>query len=101
VTQTPTERSLIPRGRDSGMTGKRWVQRHAARPNFGTALSQKRITSRLIQKRRELLIADYQRLMTLFCAWHGHCNRGLPSEKTFESSERPKRFSLETKGEKL
>src|SRR6266404_66049 len=33
-----------------------------------------------------------------FGAWHGHCNRDSRNEKTFESSEWSKRFSLETKG---
>jgi len=36
------------------------VQRHAARPEIGTALSQKRITPPLVKKRRELLAADHE-----------------------------------------
>src|SRR6266699_361683 len=36
-----------------------------------------------------------------FGAWHGHCNRDIRNEKTFESSEWSKRFSLETKGKKI
>src|SRR5258708_12102118 len=37
-------------------------------------------------------------LKLCFGAWHGHCNRDVRNEKTFESSEWSKRFSLETKG---
>src|SRR6266568_6188669 len=41
-----SERSVTP----FGMTEKRWLRPDAARPEIGTALSQKRITSRLIEK---------------------------------------------------
>src|SRR6266404_8751527 len=40
-------------------------------------------------------------LKLCFGAWHGHCNRDIRNEKTFESSEWSKRFSLETKGKKI
>src|SRR5260370_34882820 len=40
-----------------------------------------------------LIISD---LGLCFGALHGHCNRSSRNEKTFESSERSKRFSLET-----
>jgi len=36
-----------------------------------------------------------------FGAWHGHCNRSSRNEKTFESSEWSKRFSLETTGKEI
>ena len=36
-----------------------------------------------------------------FGAWHGHCNKESRNEKTFESSEWSKRFSLETKGKTM
>ncbi len=36
-----------------------------------------------------------------FGAWHGHCNRDCQNEKTFESSEWSKRFSLETTGKPM
>ena len=62
-------------------------------------MSHNRITSRFARKRREVLVADHQRLRTLFWPVARMLRYGIFEMKNFESSERPERFSLETKGE--
>ena len=61
-------------------------------PNLGRRSPGSGSLRKSLDRARKVLAAVYQRLITLFTAWHGPCNRRR--KKVFESSKHTNCFSL-------
>src|SRR4030095_12952051 len=61
-------------------------------PNLGRRSPGSGSLRKSLDRARKVLAAVYQRLITLFTAWHGPCNRRC--KKVFESSKHTNCFSF-------